>query len=773
MFSRTKACCVTFATVLVLVGGILLVGGVRLALLHGSCYYLFLGLVLVTCAVLLPVGPKVSARLYRALMLITVVWAIWECGNDAWALAPKIIPLAILGIGFARVESAMRASVLLLAAVAFGAIAHALWNRVAPDPIYRVGMSAVRAEIDPSTAQVSGDWVHIGNDAGATRFSGLTQITPENVSSLQIAWVYHTGQVGTALEVTPLKVGRLVYLCTGSNDVIALDAEAGTEKWRFRSGVERADAIARECRGVAFFHAAAESAPCSDRIFTATIDARLIALDALTGAPCAQFGTGGQVSLLGGMGDWQGRIIPGYYSVTSAPTVVRGNVIVGGWVSDAQYWGEPSGVIRAYDAMTGRLNWAFDVGRPDRKTQPLPPEQYTPSTPNSWAPMSADEQLGLVYVPTGNTSGSDYYGALRRPFDEEISSSVVAIDAADGSIRWRFQTVHHDLWDYDVAPQPVLVDLNSQPALIQATKTGEVFILDRASGAPIFPVREIPVPTAGRVPGERVSATQPTSAGIPSFRGPEMQERDLWGITPIDEMLCRIAFKRARYNGIYTPPGTTPFIQYPGILGGIEWSSVAVDPFRHILVVNASRLANYGRLIPRTQADAMGLKPEGLGGRYLHRAQAGTPYAVSNPPFLSIFGVPCQKPPYGTLSAVDLNNGRLMWTQRLGSARGSGPLGIPSHLPFPLGTPNLGGSLVTRAGLLFIAAGQDRLLRAYRTADGTPLWQHQLPSASVATPMTYRSDVSGRQFIVVAAGNADPRMGAVGDAIVAYALPGQ
>jgi quinoprotein glucose dehydrogenase len=553
--------------------------------------------------------------------------------------------------------------------------------------------------------------------------------------------------------------------------VIALDAETGTQQWRFHSGAERANAISKVCRGVTHFHANPAAQTCTDRIFTATVDARLIALDARTGAPCTQFGTAGQVSLLHGMADWRGRTIPGYYYVTSAPTVVRGNVIIGGWVSDAQYWGEPSGVVRAYDALTGKFMWAFDMGRPNRRTETQPGEQYTPSTPNAWAPMSADEELGLVYVPTGNTSGSDYYGVLRRPFDEAFSSSLVAIDATDGSVRWRFQTVHHDLWDYDVAPQPVLTDINNRSAVIQATKTGQIFVLDRATGAPLFPVREIPVPTTDHVPGERLSQTQPASVGMPSFAGSRLEERDMWGLTPIDEMLCRIAFKSARYEGTYTPPGTTPFIQYPGILGGIEWSSVAIDTDRHILIVNASRLANYVKLIPRAEADAEGRRPEGFGGRYLHRAQAGTPYAVSNPPFLSILGIPCQKPPYGTLSAVDLNNGHLIWTRRLGSARGSGPLGIASYLPFPLGTPNLGGSLVTRAGLTFIAAGQDGLLRAFRTADGTLVWQHQLPSAAVATPMTYRSEVSGRQFIVVAAGNADPRMGAVGDAVVAYALP--
>lgn len=742
-----------YASILFIVGGVLLFGGAQLLLLHGTAYYLVLGSSLVACAILLPTHRRVSALVFGAQILTTIVWAIWEAGGDAWVLPPRIIPIAALGVGLVTCYPFVRTAILLLAAITCGAAAHWLWNPDAPDPIYRAGSAAVR---DTPAIMSSGD---------------LGTITPANVSRLELAWVYHTGQPDTALEVTPVKLGKLVYLCTGSNDVIALDAETGVERWRFHSGAERANAISKQCRGVIFFHAATAGTSCTDRIFTGTIDARLIALDALTGVPCSGFGNHGQVSLLAGLGDWRGRTIPGYYSVTSAPTVIRGKVIVGGWVSDAQYWGEPSGVVRAYDALTGKLEWAFDMGHPERRGEPPPGEQYTPSTPNAWAPMTADEQLGLVYVPLGNTSGSDYYGVLRRPFDERFSSSVVALDAADGSVRWHFQTVHHDLWDYDVAPQPVLAEIGSRRALIQATKTGEIFILDRVSGSPIFPVREASAPAVSYVPGERISPTQPTSIGMPSFSGPRLEERAMWGLTPIDEMLCRIAFKRARYDGMYTPPGITPFIQYPGILGGIEWSSVAIDPVRHILIVNASRIANYAQLIPRTQADAEHRKPEGFGGHYQQRTQAGTPYAVSNPPFLSVLGVPCQKPPYGTLSAVDLNTGRLIWTRRLGSARGSGPRGVASHLPLPLGTPNLGGSLTTRAGLVFIAAGQDRRIRAFRTNDGTLVWQDQLPAASVATPMTYRSESSGRQFIVVAAGNADPRMGAMGDAIVAYALP--
>ena len=295
-------------------------------------------------------------------------------------------------------------------------------------------------------------------------------------------------------------------------------------------------------------------------------------------------------------------------------------------------------------------------------------------------------------------------------------------------------------------------------------------MLDRRTGVPISTVREMPVSRAGAVPEERVSPTQPASLAMPSFRGPDLQERDMWGLTPLDQLWCRIQFRRARYAGVFTPPGTTPFIQYPGILGGIEWNSVSVDAAQGVMIVNASRVANYAQLIPRNEADAQGRKPEGLGGYYMARAQVGTPYAVANPPFLSPLGVPCQQPPFGTLSGVDLGTGRLLWTQRLGTARDSGPFKIPSMLPFALGTPNIGGSVITRSGLVFIGASQDRYLRAIDAASGEELWKARLPAGAQATPMTYAA-TDGRQVVVVAAGGNGGRLNEPGDAILAYALP--
>jgi quinoprotein glucose dehydrogenase len=473
-----------------------------------------------------------------------------------------------------------------------------------------------------------------------------------------------------------------------------------------------------------------------------------------------------------------GEATPGYYAVSSAPTIVQGKVILGGWVMDNQFWGEPSGVIRAYDAVTGKLAWAWDMGRPDRQGEPSEGETFTRSTPNAWAPMSVDEQLGLVYVPTGNAT-PDYFGADRRPFDDHYSSSVVALDVTNGRPRWSFQTAHHDLWDYDVAAQPTLVDYSTPTgvvkALLQATKRGELFLLDRATGDPLSRVEERPAPSRGAVPEERVAATQPFSVGLPSFRGADLVEGDMWGITPLDQLWCRIKFREARYDGPNTPPGLTPSIEMPGWVGGMEWGGVAVDTERHIVIVNSQNLPNYLRLIPRSQADGMDLKPyDGLHGALaamMSPAQAGTKYGVLLSSFLSPLEIPCNRPPYGRLSAIDLPSGKLMWTQVFGTARNSGPLGVPSMLPLQLGTPNIGGAVATAGGLFFIAATQDEYLRAYETTTGKLLWQARLPTGGHATPMTYLSPASGRQLVVIAAGGHLGLSPTTGAYIAAFALP--
>ncbi len=616
-----------------------------------------------------------------------------------------------------------------------------------------------------------GEWLHYGNDLGGSRYSPLDQITPANVSGLKQAWVYRTNPgetLKTHLQVTPLMVGDALYVCTATNQVIALDAETGAQRWRWEPPAP--NDRRRTCRGVTYYKVPNGVGACAERIFSTTARAQLVALDARTGKPCEGFGTAGLVDLKTGMGE----VKPNYYYVTSAPVIIRGRVVMGGWVADNQHVNEPPGVIRAYDAMTGAFSWAFDPGRPEYHGEPLPGETYTLGTPNSWAPMSADETLGLVYAPMGNAT-PDYFGAHRTPESEKFTSAVLALDAETGALRWLYRTVHHDVWDYDLASQPTLVDLQiggqPVPALIQPTKRGQIFVLDRRTGRTLKPVEERKVPQRP-VEGDWLSPTQPFSTGMPDFAGPDLTERSMWGLTPFDQLWCRIKFRKARYDGPMTPPGTKPTITNPGYLGGIDWGGVSVDPVRQIMIVNWSRMPNYTRLIPREKADRMGLKPGPEG--YMPgkpQAQAGTPYAARTGAFLSPLGVPCVNPPYASLTAVDLNTGKVIWSEPFGDARDNGPWGMRSMLPLTMGVPAIGGSVSTRSGLVFIGASMERTLRAVDQKTGDILWKTRLPVGGHATPMTYISPASGRQFVVIAAGGHLALQSPFGDYIIAYALP--
>jgi quinoprotein glucose dehydrogenase len=625
--------------------------------------------------------------------------------------------------------------------------------------------------VSVSALAADGEWHHYGNDLGGSRYSPLDQITPANVGRLKQAWVYRTNPgetLKTHLQTTPLMVGDSLYLCTGTNQIIALDAETGAQRWRWEPPPP--NYRRRTCRGVTYYKALDATGPCAERIIGTTATAELLALDARTGKLCQDFGKGGIVDLKTGMG----KVKPNYYFVTSAPVIVRGKVVMGGWVADNQHVNEPPGVIRAYDAVTGAFAWAFDPGRPEVHTEPGPGETYALGTPNSWAPMSADETLGLVYAPMGNAT-PDYWGAHRTAESEKFTSAVVALDAETGALRWLYRTVHHDVWDYDLASQPTLVDLqvNGQPvpALIQPTKRGQVFVLDRRTGRTLKPVEERKVPQKP-APGEWLSPTQPFSTGMPDFAGPDLTEKNMWGLTPFDQLWCRIKFRQARYDGPMTPPGTRPSITHPGYLGGIDWGGVAVDPVRQIMVANWSRMPNYTRLIPRKDADAMGLKPgpEGIVPGQ-PQAQAGTPFAAKTGAFLSPLGVPCINPPYAVLTAVDLTTGKVIWSEPFGTAKENGPFGIPTMLPFTMGVPAIGGAVTTRSGLVFIGASMDKLLRAVDQRTGEILWQAKLPVGGHANPMTYISPRSGRQFVVIAAGGHLALQSGFGDYIIAYALP--
>jgi quinoprotein glucose dehydrogenase len=759
--------------------GLAVPGGILLSL-GGSPFYLIAGLTAIGCAFLLWRGDARAPLLYALLLSGTLIWALWESGLDGWALVPRLGLPILLGLWLLTpsVHRGLRGTARLARAViAAASVTGIVLIVIGVTPAAPLASPRLATSASPPMQPADGDWLEYGRDKAGTRFSPLAQVTGANVGQLQLAWSYRVGtpkDLRVALEVSPLKIEERLYLCAGNSDVIALDAESGKQIWRFEAKADPAGIFAGVCRGVAYYRAAEGGGACVERIVSITLDRRLLALNARDGTRCPDFGDNGEVNLDVGMGD----VEPGYYLVTSAPQIVRGKVVFGGWVTDGQYVGEPSGVIRAFDAITGKFAWAWDMGRPDpgvgAEAGPASGEAYTRGTPNSWAPISADEDLGLVYLPTGNAT-PDYVGSHRRPFDDAYSSSVVALDAQTGALRWSFQTTHHDLWDYDVPSQPTLIDLaDGTPALLQATKRGELFLLDRRTGTPLAKVEERAAP-ATEVPGEHSAPTQPFSAGMPSFAGPPPTELRMWGITPFDQLWCRIKFREARYEGTLTPVGIErPTLVYPGYLGGMNWGSVAVDPDRQLAVVNSTQVLNYDQLLSRKTADAMGIKPfsaSGHGNVGGPVAQSGTPYAARIAPFLSPLVVPCTEPPYGMISAVDLNTRRLLWSRPFGTAQDSGPLLTHSHLPFTMGVPNIGGAVTTRSGLTFIGASQDNFLRAFETTTGRELWRTRLPAGGQATPITYWSSSSARQFILIAAGGHGGLQTTPGDYILAYALP--
>jgi quinoprotein glucose dehydrogenase len=789
-----------YATLLILIGLYLLVGGVWLAALGGSWYYLITGLVVIASGVLLWMRRRWGSWLYGLMLACTVIWALIEVGWSPWGLAARILAPAVLGLwlltpwvqrrldgrGLTRLggprpghATAAAASLALLVAGGLLAGTHP-WARASAAE----APPAAPAPAGAARPSLPGDWVNYGNTLAGSRYSPLSQINTSDVGRLKLAWSFRTGDLPRpgekaprefTDEVTPIKVGDALYLCTPHNQVISLDAETGAVRWRFDPHVNSAQVFVIACRGVSYYARPGASGPCARRIVAATTDARLLELDADTGRLCPGFGAGGSVDLTRGMG----LVVPGFSYQTSAPTVAGDRIIVGGWIIDNVTANEPSGVVRAFDASTGQLSWAWDMGAPDRTGAPPPGQQYTRNTPNAWATYAADPSLNLVYVPTGN-SPPDWWGGRRRPFDDRYSSSIVALDLDTGRPRWSFQTTHHDTWDYDVPAQPVLVDLPTAsgtiPALAQATKRGEIFVLDRRNGHPVFPVTERPVPGGGPA-GDRLSPTQPFSAI--SLLPPRLREADMWGVTPLDQLVCRIRFRQSRYEGIFTPwTLDRPDIEYPGSLGVVDWGGVAIDEARKLLIANTSAVPYRNELLRRSEAPppAQGVRlqtppPGQPQADYAWSPMIGTPYSAHVAPFMGPLKVPCNQPPWGFLRAIDLKTGKQVWKRPIGSTRDSGPYGIALPFAIPMGVPNIGGSIVTAGGLIFNGATLDQYLRAYDEATGRKLWQARLPAGGQATPMTYISPRSGRQFVVIAAGGHQGLSTRTGDYILAYALP--
>jgi quinoprotein glucose dehydrogenase len=787
------------AAVIGLIGLYLVIGGIWLIAVGGSFYYLVGGGAIVGTSILLFLRKREALWLYAFTILAIIIWAVAEIGFDWWQLVPRGDIIFLIGIWLclpfmitplvAKDQGERRRHA---AAPLFGALAvAAIVGVIAMFSEYHSidgEIPGAQGAIPANYAGVrDGDWGAYGSSLYGNKWSPLTQITPANVSKLKVAWVYRTGDFKgpgdpgeTTNEVTPIKVGDTVYLCTPHARVVALDAETGREKWKFDpKEVVSTQLQHLTCRGVSYHDAsqpgaaAAANGECPQRIFLPTADARLIALDAHTGRLCAGFGKNGTVDLWAGMPDVQKT----YYYSTSAPLSTRKAVIVAGEVSDDVSTRVPSGVIRAYDPATGRLLWNFDPGNPASSAPIKPGQHYSLSSPNSWSTASADEALGMAYFPMG-MGAVDQWGGTRPPTTEKYATSILALDLATGRPRWVFQTVHHDLWDMDVPAQPSLVDLDLPggrvPALVQATKTGNLWVLDRRNGKPIFPVQERPVPQ-GAAPGDHTSPTQPYSA-VSLMPQQLVREKDMWGATMFLQLACRIKFHELRYDGPYTPPSLRGSLVFPGNYGVTDWGGIAVDPVRQMAFANPNYLGFVSRLIPMKRAIAEGLEPTNEpppagfkakpADEHGFNANAGAPFAIDLIPFLSPVGFPCQAPPWGYVAGIDLRTGKTIWKHKNGTVRDESP--VP--LPFKMGVPSLGGPIVTAGGVGFLTSALDYYIRAYDVTTGKVLWRDRLPAGGQSIPMTYRSP-SGRQMVVTMAGGHGSLGTKMGDYLIAYALP--
>ena len=627
-------------------------------------------------------------------------------------------------------------------------------------------LAAVLASVAVSGADEG--WLYYGGDQGGRHYSDAGQIDKQNVSDLEVAWVHRSGDVktfgegmeNTSTQATPILLpdaaGESLVYCTPFSRVIALDPGSGEQRWDFDPKIDRRGTRTFRCRGVSYREElrVAENAQCRHRLYLATHDRKLWAIDARNGEPCAGFGNNGVVALFG-----QEGYVPGDSSSSSAPTVAAGLVVVGSGIIDFSRSTTPRGTVSAFDSLSGDLVWQFDplLGHPDS------------GSANVWAPISVDEENGLVYLPT-SASSPDYYG-VNRPGDDLYANSIVALDLKTGELRWYFQHVRHDLWDYDTPAQPILFDWTkngeSIPALVQVTKQNFVFVFNRLTGEPLWEITEQPVPPS-QIPGEQASPTQPKPIAPPPLADSFLTPSRAWGFTPWDRGHCAKQIASLNNLGLFTPTSEKLTLMYPGSLGGANWGGGALLEDSGILLVNINNAAFTGQLIPTPPGDAEQARtdhPES--GERMQVTMQGTPYNIDIGALTSPFGVPCNAPPWGKLIAVNLFKGTIEWETALGSIHEMGPVTAPFHITW--GTPNLGGGVATGGGVFFIGATMDRQIRAFDVDNGETLWKHTLPNDATATPMTYV--YKGRQYVVINAGGHFMFQRGYGDYLFAFALP--
>ncbi|MCQ4967066.1 glucose/quinate/shikimate family membrane-bound PQQ-dependent dehydrogenase [Atlantibacter hermannii] len=775
----------------VLCGLYLFIGGVWLITLGGSWYYPIAGLVMSGVAWLLWRGKQAALWLYAALLLATMLWSIWEVGFDFWALTPRCDILVFFGIWLILpfvwrklpvISRPALPSMMVTLIITAGILGWAIFND--PQEINGTLKTDAAAATTAAPAIPDGDWPAYGRNQEGQRYSPLKQINADNVHQLKEAWSFQTGDVKMpndpgeiTNEVTPIKVGDTLYLCSAHQRLFALDAATGKEKWHFDPQLNTNPSFQHvTCRGVSYHEARAETASpdvvadCPRRIILPVNDGRLFALNADNGKLCETFANKGILNLQTN----QPVTTPGMYEPTSPPIVTDKVIVIAGAVTDNYSTREPSGVIRGFDVNTGDLLWAFDPGAKDPNAIPADEHHFTLNSPNSWAPAAYDAKLDLVYLPMG-VSTPDIWGGNRTPEQERYASSILALNASTGKLAWSYQTVHHDLWDMDMPSQPTLADItdkngNVVPVIYAPAKTGNIFVLDRRDGKLVVPAPEKPVPQ-GPAKGDRLSPTQPFSDL--SFRPTkDLSGADMWGATMFDQLVCRVMFHQMRYEGIFTPPSEQGTLVFPGNLGMFEWGGISVDQNRQVAIANPIALPFVSKLMPRGPDNPMEPSdpPHAASGQETGiQPQYGVPYGVTLNPFLSPFGLPCKQPAWGYISALDLKTNEVVWKKRIGTPRDSLPFSLPFPLPFNLGMPMLGGPISTAGNVLFIGATADNYLRAYNMTNGEKLWEGRLPAGGQATPMTY--EVNGKQYVVISAGGHGSFGTKMGDYIVAFALP--
>ncbi|WP_394520784.1 membrane-bound PQQ-dependent dehydrogenase, glucose/quinate/shikimate family [Pantoea sp. SGAir0184] len=777
--------------VLAILGVALLYMGGKLLLMGGSAFYALMAVGLLITAILLFRNQRSALTLYAVLMWITLAWMIWEVGFDKWQWIPRGDLFGVIGLWLAmpwvvkplyqgqrRFHGLLGSTVAIMIVLVIGLCFY--------DPLPQAG-TITNAREQNSEQGASADWTAYGGTADGLRFSALNQITKENVRNLEVAWTYHTGDLRQdndateyTFEATPLKANGMLYFCTPHNEVHALDPQSGAVKWKYTPAKDRSYLQQHQtCRGVSYYagapaaaqDTAATPAMCRKRIFNATTDARLIALDADSGKPCADFGNNGVVDLHANMGE----VRPHALMQTAAPLVAGNLVIVGGSVMDNGFnSGNPSGVIRAYDVQSGRLVWNFDPANPQNTAPIAAGQTYPQDTPVAWGTLSADLKNGLVYVPFGNAS-PDELGIERdaNSNTEKFRDALVALDLQTGAFKWRYQSSHHDLWDRDNPSQPSLVDIDyqgqKQPVVILPTKTGNLFVLNRLTGQPVYPVNDVKVSTEGGVPGEKFAATQPVSSL--NFIPQPLTEKSMWGITPFDQMACRMDFRSLRYDGNpWTPATEGGSLVFPGNIGVFNWGSVAVDPQRQMLIAAPVRLAYKYNLIKRTPATATERLFTKDGQPYWNENFHGD-YAIHIQQLASGLGIPCIAPPWGRMVGVDLKTGKTEWLRRVGTTKNLKTSFLPGRFPigFPMGMVAHGGPLLTAGDLVFHGATADNFIRAYDSTTGELLWQQELSAGAQATPSTYMGS-DGKQYVVIAAGGHGSLGTKAGDSVVAFRL---